>query len=175
MTINIRKATAEDLNAVSEIYRNVIDIEEKGTVSTGWERDVYPTLSTAEAALKRDDLFVEELDGEVVGTAILNHVQVDVYENAPWQYAAEDNEVMVIHTLAVRQDLKGMGLGKAFVDFYEKYALENGCHYLRMDTNERNTNARKFYNKLNYKEIDIVPCKFNGIEGVHLVLLEKKI
>ena len=33
----------------------------------------------------------------------------------------------------------------------------------------------KFYNKLNYKEIDIVPCKFNGIEGVHLVLLEKKI
>ena len=42
-----------------------------------------------------------------------------------------------------------------------------------MDTNEKNTNARKLYKKLGYKEPGIVPCVFNGIDGVQLVCLEK--
>ena len=57
--------------------------------------------------------------------------------------------------------------------FYEDYAAENGCKYLRMDTNEKNTNARRLYKKHGYREADILPCTFNGIEGVRLVCLEK--
>ena len=44
-----------------------------------------------------------------------------------------------------------------------------------MDTNARNEAARAMYRKLGYREIGIVPTVFNGIEGVQLVLLEKKI
>ena len=46
---------------------------------------------------------------------------------------------------------------------------------LNQDTNENNKTARALYKKLGYKEISIVPCVFNGIEGVGLVLLEKKL
>ena len=67
------------------------------------------------------------------------------------------------------------GYGQAFVAYYEEYARANGCPYLRMDTNARNANARALYRKLGYREADIVPCVFNGIEGVQLVLLEKKL
>ena len=59
------------------------------------------------------------------------------------------------------------------VKFYENYALENGCSELRIDTNERNRAARKVYNKLGYKEVDIVPTVFNGMPDVNLVLLDK--
>ena len=59
--------------------------------------------------------------------------------------------------------------------FYERYALENGCPYLRMDTNAKNTAARRLYARLGYKEVGIVDCTFNGIAGVKLVCLEKKI
>ena len=59
------------------------------------------------------------------------------------------------------------------VKFYENYALENGCSELRIDTNERNRAVRKMYNKLGYKEVDIVSTVFNGIPDVNLVLLEK--
>ena len=54
-----------------------------------------------------------------------------------------------------------------------QYALENGCRFLRMDTNVKNVHARKIYAKLGYREAGVVPCIFNGIEGVQLVLLEK--
>lgn len=56
---------------------------------------------------------------------------------------------------------------------YEQYALDHGCPCLRMDTNARNTAARKLYARLGYWEAGIVPCNFNGIPGVQLVCLEK--
>ncbi len=57
--------------------------------------------------------------------------------------------------------------------FYEDYALEQGCRYLRMDTNVKNTAARTLYARLGYRETGIIPCVFNGISGVRLVCLEK--
>ncbi len=44
-----------------------------------------------------------------------------------------------------------------------------------MDTNELNQNARSFYKKLGYNEAGILPCVFNGIPGIKLVMLEKKL
>lgn len=44
-----------------------------------------------------------------------------------------------------------------------------------MDTNAKNTAARRLYARLGYKEVGIVDCTFNGIAGVKLVCLEKKI
>ena len=44
-----------------------------------------------------------------------------------------------------------------------------------MDTKVINSRARALYQRLGYKEIGVVPCVFNGIDGVQLVLLEKKL
>lgn len=175
MNLKIRKAVPEDLEGVAKIYEKIHLAEEKGEAQIGWERGVYPEKATAQEALARNDLFVEELDGNIVGTAILNQAQVDIYEKANWRYDVPAEQVMVMHTLVVDPDIKGKGLGRAFAEFYEKYAVQQGCHYLRIDTNEKNTNARKFYKKLQYEEIDILLCTFNGLEGVNLVLLEKRI
>ena len=170
-----RKATAEDIPAIAEIYQNIHTEEEAGRTSVGWIRDVYPTKKTAEASLLREDLFVAEDGGIIVGTAIINQLQVDVYEGAAWDHPAPDSEVMVLHTLVISPRAFGKGLGKVFVKFYENYALSQNCPYLRMDTNAKNLRARAMYQKLGYKEIGIVPCVFNGIEGVQLVLLEKRL
>lgn len=170
-----RKATEKDLQAVAEIYSDIHTAEEAGNVTIGWVRDVYPTAKTAALSLRRGDLIVAEEDGVIVGTAIINQLQVDVYENAGWQYEAPNAEVMVLHTLVISPKAARKGYGTAFVKFYEEYALSQGCPYLRMDTNARNTQARALYRKLGYREIGIVPCVFNGIDGVQLVLLEKRL
>ena len=173
MSIVIRKATAADLDAVSHIYDRIHDEEEAGRASTGWTRGVYPVRATAEAALARGDLFVEELDGGIVGTAILNQIQVDVYADTPWQFAAPDEGVMVLHTLVIDPGKSGAGLGRAFAAYYEDYARAAGCTVLRIDTNAKNAAARSLYRKLGYREAAILPCTFNGISGVDLVMLEK--
>ena len=173
--MQFRKATSADIPYIAEIYEEIHTEEEFGRVTIGWERGVYPIQATAEAALKRDDLFVGIDDGHIFGAAIINQQQVDVYEGADWIYPAEDEEVMVLHTLVVSPKAAGRGYGEAFARFYEDYARDNHCPVLRIDTNERNTRARAMYKKLGYIESDMVPCQFNGIDGVHLVLLEKRL
>lgn len=171
--MTIRKAQTADVSAVAVIYDAIHACEEAGLTTVGWVRGVYPTEQTAQAALERDDLFVLENEGRVLGTAIINQHQVEGYETARWQYPAKDCEIMVLHTLVIHPAAAGQGFGRAFVRFYEEYAGENGCRYLRMDTNERNACARAMYKKLGYREIGVIPTVFNGIAGVNLVLLEK--
>lgn len=173
--MNIRKATEHDIVHISNIYEEMHTEEEKGRVVIGWIRDIYPTRLTAEAALKRGDLFVAEEAGRIVGSAIINQRQDDAYQNANWTEDVLEQEVMVLHTLVIAPQASGKGYGKQFIHYYEEYARTHGCRYLRMDTNQKNVKARALYQKLGYKEIGIVPCEFNGIEGVQLVLLEKKL
>lgn len=86
----IRKAEARDIDAIEKIYNEILLKEERGQVTTGWERGIYPKRETAEAALKRNDIFVMEDEGAIVGSGIINKEQVDVYEKAKWKYKAED-------------------------------------------------------------------------------------
>ena len=169
----IRKAVVADIPAVAAIYEKLHTEEEAGRAIIGWVRGVYPTEDTARQALGRDDLFVQENGGRIVGAAVINQTQVDAYAGGAWQYAAAEQEVMVLHTLVIDPDAGGKGYGRRFVAFYEAFARENGCRVLRMDTNCRNARARAMYAKLGYREAGIVPCVFNGIQGVGLVLLEK--
>ena len=170
--MTIRKATPADIDAIEKIYDEIHTAEETGRATIGWIRGVYPTRKTAEDAVRRGDMFVLE-DGEIIGTGIINRTQVDGYFGAPWQHEAD--AVCVLHTLIISPRAAGKGFGKAFVAFYERWALEHGLCELRLDTNAKNTAARAMYQKLGYEEIAIVPTVFNGIPGVDLVLLEKNL
>ena len=77
-----RPANEQDLPAVAGIYDDIHTAEEKGCVSIGWNRSIYPTVQTARAALARGDLFVAEDGEQVVGAAIINQQQVDIYQKA---------------------------------------------------------------------------------------------
>lgn len=172
----VRKATAADIPQIAAIYAHIHDGEEAGKTTIGWLRDVYPTEATARAALAADDLFVMEEGGTVVAAARINREQVPVYAQVSWRYPeVPEEQVMVLHTLVVEPSVSGKGYGTAFVRFYEDYARQNGCPCLRMDTNARNQAARRLYAHLGYWEAGIVPCVFNGIPGVQLVCLEKKL
>ena len=171
--MEIRKAAGADIDAVENIYEKIHDAEEKGLTTIGWVRGVYPTRKTAEDALKRHDLFVMENDGQVVAAAIINQIPVKEYANAPWKHKADDCDIMVLHALVVDPDENKKGFGKAFVSFYEDYALHHNCRILHMDTQQKNTAARSLYHKLGYTEVGVVNSIFNGIQGVRLVCLEK--
>lgn len=170
-----RKAKFEDIDEIATIYEKIHTREENGELRIGWKRGVYPIKETAVAALERGDLFVCVLEKRVVASAIINRTQVDVYRFGDWRFSKEEDGIMVLHTLTVSPDDAKQGIGKAFVAFYENYAKENGCTALRMDTNEINAVARGFYKKLGFREAGIVPCRFNGIPNVKLVLLEKSL
>lgn len=170
-----RIAVREDIERIADIYEHIHDVEEAGEAIVGWARQTYPTDQTAADGVSKGDMFVEEKEGLIVAAGRVNQQQMEVYKNCNWLYAAPDDEVMVLHTLVVDPQIKGKGYGSAFVKFYEEYALSKNCHYLRIDTQEKNTAARAFYKRQGFRESGVVFCEFNGISNVRLVCLEKKI
>ena len=171
--MRIRQATRADMDSAARLYDELHTAEEAGRRTTGWKRGVYPSRETAEEALERDDLFVLEEDGEILGAARINQTQLSVYRNAPWKHDVPDRQVCVLHTLVISPQAFGKGYGTAFVRFYERYAAEHGWPELRIDTNARNRAARALYAKLGYEETAVVPTVFQQIPDVRLVLLEK--
>lgn len=169
----IRKAGENDISRIAGIYDEIHTAEERGSITVGWQRGVYPTESTARAALLRDDLYVLERGGTVVCSAIINSIQSPAYEKADWSIDFPPADVLVLHTLTVSCEFSHMGIGKLMVKYYENMAKKLNIPCLRLDTNAKNTVARKMYRSLGYAEKGIVPCEFNGIDGVFLVCLEK--
>ena len=169
----IRKACHADIPSIAAIYERILAAQDRGILSTGWVRGVYPTEKTAQEALEQGELFVLEEEGGILAAAKINREQVEEYASADWRYDVPEDQIMVLHTLAVDPDRSGRGFGTRFVRFYEQYAKDHGCMYLRMDTNVINSAARKLYRVLGYQEVGMVPCCFNGIPNVKLVCLEK--
>lgn len=169
----IRKATEQDIDAIERIYEDIHTQNERGLLTTGWVRGVYPTRETALTGVKCGDAFVMEEAGRIVAAARINSEQERAWQAAAWSASPSADQVLVLHTLVVSPDAAGKGYGTAFVAFYEDYACAHGFRYLRMDTNERNRRARALYAKLGYRECGIVLCSFNNIPDVHLVCLEK--
>ena len=107
----IRPAQPKDLPAIAAIYEAILAQEDARPVSfTNWQRGKYPTEDTARAALEAGTLFTAEENGEVYGCVNLNGEQLPEYANIPWQYAAGDDEVGVIHTLVIHPAWSGKGL-----------------------------------------------------------------
>ena len=171
----IRKATAADIPAVAAIYDALLDREEQGLLTTGWTRGVYPTEQTARDALDAGTLYVLEDEGRVTAAAKIDQHQMEQYAQCAWRNDAPPEQVLVLHTLVVDPSVRGRGCGTAFVRFYEALGRETGRSCLRIDTNARNTPARELYARLGYTEAGIVAGTFNGIPGVQLVCLEKKV
>jgi len=174
--IKFRKADKNDIDAIAQIYDRIHDAEEAAQVTIGWNRSIYPTRKTAEDVVALGEMFVELDDDKIVAAARFNKEQVHpAYDQVAWEFDAKPEDVMVMHTLVVDPTVARKGYGRAFAKYYEEYALENGCHYLRIDTNMINVRARQMYASLGYREAGIVPTVFNGIPGVMLVCLEKEI
>lgn len=170
----IRKADIGDLGEIGQIYDKIHTNEEKGITAIGWVRGIYPTVKTAERAIKRGDMFVSEKETGIIACVVIDRLQAPEYEKVPFTPAAS-NEVMVLHTLAVDPECQGRGCGSEIVGFYEKYARENNCKYLRMDTNRTNAAARAFYKKNGFREIAEIPYYFEGIPNLKIVCLEKEL
>lgn len=173
--ITIRPAGAADAAAVYDIYRQVIEHDTQNHAYTRWQLGVYPTPQTVAEALAAQDLYVLEIGGQIAAAARINQEQVPIYAQCPWQYPAAPEEVLVIHTLAVSPAYAGRGLGRRFIAFYESQARATGCPVLRLDTSQTNLPARSLYKSLGFREAAVLECNFNGLPGVQLVCLEKRL
>ena len=172
----IRPATAGDLPAIEAIYNAIFDAEEAGPVYTNWQRGKYPTYDTARQVLEQGTLYVgEDESGFLWGVVNLNGVQLPEYADIPWQFAAEDAQVAVPHTLCIHPRRAGQGLARRMIAFCEDTARAQGKTVMRLDTWEGNLPANHLYPLLGYSLAGATEFFFQGYIHEILNCYEKKL
>ena len=168
----IRKATPGDIEAVEQIYTELLTFEKNGVSYSNWQLGIYPTEETARKAMEEETLFVLEEEGEICASIILNQEQADFYNDIPWRYEAAPNEVFVIHTLCVPPSRSGKGYATALIDFTKEYAAGEGAKVIRLDTYAGNEPAKTLYQKKGFRIAGCCESVLEGLIPEELVLLE---
>ena len=119
----IRRMTLTDVDAVAAI--------ERATFPTPWSRDAFVQEMTANAVAR---YLVAEAGGEVIGYA------------GAWLILDESH----ITNVAIREDMRGLGLGRKLMQELLQYLSNLGAAYATLEVRVSNERAQSLYQSLGF-------------------------
>jgi RimJ/RimL family protein N-acetyltransferase len=140
--ILIQKASNNDIDKIEILYNESIDWLNKQRIHQ-WKKDVYPTRKSALLAIHENNLYCCIVNGNISGTFIINDNQARQYKDLNWRYKSE--KILVLHTLVIKPNETGRGLGKNIMKFIVDFARINGYEAIRLDVFPDNKAAVGLY------------------------------
>lgn len=148
----IRKATLFDIDSILKITKAcAISMIKNGIYQ--WNEN-YPNKATFESDVKKNELYVFEKEGVIIGCMVLSERIDEEYEHVQWLTKNWRN--LYIHRLAVHPDEQGFGIAQKFMTFAENHAKEDNYISIRLDTFSQNKRNQKFYEIRGYERLGCV-------------------
>ena len=155
----LRKAKSTEIEKIMSIIEDGVKFLKQQGINQ-WQHG-SPGCSDVENDIKQGTSYVYELDGEIVGTAMLNTYDAD-YEKYPTLWSSCNN-YLVIHRLAIKEECRSQGVGHKFMNDIILFAKENNVEYIRIDTHKDNKIMRKFLCSFGFEEKGIIKSIMKNI------------
>ena len=146
----IRKAERGEETEILALYEALIDLMRGSEYRPTWEKGVYPTLEDIGPAVEAGEMFIVREDGSVVAAVRVNHRQGEGYADVPWRVEAADEEVFVIHLMAVHPAFHNRKIGERLLAFVLDRCRREGGRAVRLDTLPWNLPGRRLYEKTGF-------------------------
>ena len=144
------KAAAGDLPELLDLYERVSDEMEKNGLRQ-WHWGVYPTEEMIRDDVEQGLMYIQRTDGAIAGAvAVFNGIDEPEYASVPWTGGVNPG---YFHRLAVDPSMQGKGIAGGMLDDIQQILRSAGCDSVRCDTNDKNTRARRLYEKMGF-----LPC-----------------
>ncbi len=144
--LHIRPAAPADVPAILTLVAEVVPLM-RAAGNAQWSAD-YPNEAVFQQDIAREQLWVAESSGALVGVAALTMDQDPEYADADWE---PNVPAIVTHRLAVAPAAQGQGVAKALLEQAEELARARGLDRLRVDTNSENGATQRLFPKLGYR------------------------
>lgn len=146
--LNLRQANLSDADRIWEILQQAIQ-KRKEERSNQWQNG-YPNMTVVNNDISNSFGYVIENDDNlIIGyVAIINEIE-PAYTAIEGKWL-NDDPYIVIHRLAVAQDIKIKGLGTWAMTEIEKVAISKNIHTIKVDTNFDNVGMLRVFEKLGY-------------------------
>lgn len=140
--VRIRPAAETDLNAVAQSYRNQLMYEmENNTSYSNWKFGVYPTTEVSIRAHAKQELYVAETKGRIIGSMILTEKQPKEYKDISWK-TENSGKILVVHTLCVPPRHSGKGCGHSMLRYVLELSSDQGYSAVRCNLWQDNQPAK---------------------------------
>jgi GNAT superfamily N-acetyltransferase len=140
MTLSIREARAEDLEAIVRVHEE----DALGSHGDAWlpeTRPAYEAAFRAIAASADNALYVAEQEGRVVGT-----FQLTFIPNLTGRGALR----VKVESVKVAARLRSHGIGAAMMAFAENVSRRRGAAMLELSSNKARKDAHRFYERIGF-------------------------
>ena len=140
MSLSIREARAEDLEAIVRVHEE----DALGSHGDAWlpeTRPAYEAAFRAIVASADNALYVAEQEGRVVGT-----FQLTFIPNLTGRGALR----VKVESVKVAARLRSQGIGAAMMAFAEDVARGRGAAMLELSSNKARKDAHRFYERIGF-------------------------
>ena len=139
--MTIRRAVSKDIEKISDLLRQVLDVHNNGRPDIFKPNAVKYLPEELEIIIKDDSrpVFVAEIEGEVTGYAfciIQQHIDNNILT---------DIKTLYIDDLCVDEKMRGKHVGKSLYEYCLSYAKDIGCYNLTLNVWDANKSAKAFY------------------------------
>lgn len=111
----------------------------------------YPSIDKLSSDIDKQELFILEEDGSVMGIVVLTLEMNEVYGKVDW--LTPDGRNLYVHRLAISPTHWGKGYGRQLMDFAEDLAKKKNFASVRLDTFSQNPRNQRFYEARGYTRL----------------------
>ena len=138
--MTLYQATFEDDDAIMAFYDDVTARTPDISLHARWSIGKHPTAVGIRAYIKEGSMYLYKEQGIIVGAMAVTMYHGEDYHAIEWSQPVPDDEVAVIHILAVHPDRQGSGVGSEMVR-----------EAVRLDALALNTPAHSMYKRLGFE------------------------
>ena len=149
--MRLELATQNDFDAIITFYDDVTERTPEMTTYARWQKGKHPTEEGINAYINEGSMYLYRDNGKIVGAMAVTMYQSEDYHAIDWSQQVADDEVAVIHILAVSPDSQGKGIGSEMIRETIRIALSKGMQAIRLDALASNTPAHKLYERLGFE------------------------
>lgn len=131
--IKIERLKKEDIPQLLELYKDIVPFENKVNDATKLYEEMLQEDNYYLIAAKKGD----ELLGSILGVCCKS-------------LASMGEPFLVIEDVVVKENTRGMGIGKKLMDEADKFAKEKNCNYAILVSSDYRKSAHKFYEKVGF-------------------------
>lgn len=146
----IRQARIDELEDIVTFYGEVIEQQKSKEYGVKWSLDVYPTRQDLASALEAGEMHVGTLGGRIACAAKMTG-NSEIYNDISWPTEVPEEDVSVIHLLAVHGDFSGMGFAKELVAYFADLSRKLNRKVIRLDVLKENLPAERLYLKCGFR------------------------
>lgn len=140
----------EDFEKVKAAYIDVTNNTPGAQDHCRWEYGKHPSDEDIRTYIENGEMYALMDQDRIAGVVAISMSQGEDYESVNWEENLANDQVAVLHLLAICPSFQGKALGQVIIREALRIAAESGKKALRLDTLKTNIPAQHMYEKAGF-------------------------